>query len=302
MSLERAMPVLVYRNLRRATASLQLCQYAGGTNIKLIGVGAEGCAAVGAVQQVGSSMIDEFLYLEPFSSAVGTPQMPVTFASLAEAVQGADFAVTVARRETFEDAATARLALRQVQSPGRLVVEIDLSASADESPDSSDATDHVPWSATQETDGPIRIRIPTCVGGAASVSLVIRCIRTLTEVLNEGLIGTDFEDIKSVVRDARVCGFGWGHGSGVNRGRTAATQALAHPALSSVVGREHAAGFIVTIEGGVQTLKMRDYKLVMDALMPSLMVGGHFACNTVLRTDLPDDVIEVGLLAAPVAG
>ena len=40
----------------------------------------------------------------------------------------------------------------------------------------------------------------------------------------------------------------------------------------------------------------------MDALMPSLMVGGHFACNTVLRTDLPDDVIEVGLLAAMVAG
>lgn len=302
MSPDRAMPVLVYRNPCCAQDSHPRCQYAGGTNVKLIGVGAEGCAAVGAVQQVGSTMIDEFLYLEPVSPAASTTLLSARSTSLAEAVQGADLAVMIARRETVEDADRARLALRQAQSAGRLVVEIGLSASAGESPAFSDATDHVPWSATQEAESPIRIRISTCEGVAASASLVIRCIRTLTEILNEGLIGTDFDDIKSAVRGARVCGFGWGHGAGANRGRIAAIQALAHTALTSLVRNGCAAGLIVTIEGGIQTLKMRDYKLVMDALLPTLMAGGRFACNTVRRTDLPDDAVEVGLIVATLAG
>ena len=134
MSPDRAMPVLVYRNPCCAQDSHPRCQYAGGTNVKLIGVGAEGCAAVGAVQQVGSTMIDEFLYLEPVSPAASTTLLSARSTSLAEAVQGADFAVMIARRETVEDAVRVIESHMQSDHP-ELVGEVsfeDLLAMAEE--------------------------------------------------------------------------------------------------------------------------------------------------------------------------
>ena len=57
-------------------------------------------------------------------------------------------------------------------------------------------------------------------------------------------------------------------------------------------------GLVVLIEGDRQSLKMREYKLVMATLSPALHRDTQVACNMVLRDNMPADTLAVNVIAA----
>ena len=72
-----------------------------------------------------------------------------------------------------------------------------------------------------------------------------------------------------------------------------AMNAPAHSSLAPLFKSQSVNALVIPIEANLRTVKMRDYKLVIDAVKSALEVNSIAAtilCGVVNRNGLPDDV------------
>ena len=298
------MRIFSFPNLSQAYTTHRYRADERGTVIKVIGLGEAGSAVVDDVQAAGAGMIDEFVHVRARALEPNATRF-TAFDSLREAAQGAHLVILVARPELGFEVESKRRMIAELLSPERLVIEILLPGQREVLPTVPAANEDA---AAQPARAPARHctitlpaptqEYPSTHSMAESAGLAIRCIRTLTDLLDSCMIGIDFDDLKSALMDARVCRFAWGRHNGEQKGRMATTSALAELLLDASFSANAVTGLAVLIEGERQSLKMREYKVVMETLSPAFQSDTRVACNMVFREDMPADTLEVNVIVA----
>ena len=298
------MRIFSFPNLSQAYTTHRYRADERGTVIKVIGLGEAGSAVVDEVQAAGAGMIDEFVHVRARALEPNATRF-TEFDSLREAAQGAHLVILVAGPELPFEVESKRRMIAELLSPERLVIEILLSGQSAVPPTRRASgkgaraqSARVPARHCTITLPAPTQEYPSTNSMAESAGLAIRCIRTLTDLLDSYMVGIDFDDLKFALMGARVGRFAWGRHDGEQKGRMATTSALAELLPDGSFSAKAVTGLVVLIEGERQSLKMRDLKVVIDTLLPALHRDTRIACNMVFREDMPADTLEVNVIVA----
>lgn len=296
------MRIFSFPNLSQAYTTHRYRKDERGTVIKVIGLDEAGSAVVGEVQAAGGGMIDEFVHVRARAPEPNATRFTV-FDSLREAAQGAHLLILVARPALPFEVESKRRMMAELLSADRLVIEILLSGQSAVPPTLRASGKGAPAQPAPARHCTITLPTPTqeypsTHSMAESAGLALRCIRTLTDLLDSYMVGIDFDDLKVALMDARVCRFAWGRHDGEQKGRMATYSALAELLPDGSFSAKAVTGLVVLIEGERQSLKMRDLKVVIDTLLPALHRDTRIACNMVFREDMPADTLDVNVIVA----
>ena len=298
------MRIFSFPNLSEAYTTHRYRADERGTVIKVIGLDEAGSAVVDYVQAAGGGMIDEFVQVRARAPEPNATRFTV-FDSLREAAQGAHLLILVARPALPFEVESKRRMMAELLSADRLVIEILLSGQSAVAPTRRASGKNAPAQPARAPARHCTITLPTPTeeypsthSMAESTGLALRCIRTLTDLLDSYMVGIDFDDLKVALMDARVCRFAWGRHDGEQKGRMATYSALAELLPDGSFSAKAVTGLVVLIEGERQSLKMRELKVVIDTLLPALHRDTRIACNMVFREDMPADTLDVNVIVA----
>ena len=298
------MCIFSFPNLSEAYTTHRYRADERGTVIKVIGLDEAGSAVVDAVQAAGGGMVGEFVHVRARAPEPNATRFTV-FDSLREAARGAHLVILVARPELPFEVESRRRMIAELLSADRLVIEILLSGQSAVAPTRRASGKNAPAQPARAPARHCTITLPTPTeeypsthSMAESTGLALRCIRTLTDLLDSYMVGIDFDDLKVALMDARVCRFAWGRHDGEQKGRMATYSALAELLPDGSFSAKAVTGLVVLIEGERQSLKMRELKVVIDTLLPALNRDTRVAFNMVFREDMPADTLDVNVIVA----
>lgn len=124
----------------------------------------------------------------------------------------------------------------------------------------------------------------------------------IAEIINvRGDVGTDFEDVRTVMAENGKAMMGSAIASGPDRARIAAEQAVACPLLEGI-DLSGAKGVLVLITAAKSSLKLSESKLAMNTIRTFAAADAHVIYGTAYDDNLGDDirvtVIATGLSSA----
>ena len=133
---------------------------------------------------------------------------------------------------------------------------------------------------------------------AAADDVLHNAVAGISEIINQpGLINVDFEDVKTVMAEMGMAMMGSAFAEGMDRARLAAEQAVASPLLEGV-DLSGARGVLVNITAN-KSLKMKEYKEVMDTIKHFADPDAHVICGAVFDEGMGDKlrvtVVATGL-------
>jgi cell division protein FtsZ len=133
---------------------------------------------------------------------------------------------------------------------------------------------------------------------AAADDVLHNAVAGISEIINQpGLINVDFEDVKTVMAEMGMAMMGSAYAEGMDRARIAAEQAVASPLLEGV-DLTGARGVLVNITAS-KSLKMKEYKEVMDTIKHFADPDAHVICGAVFDDSMGDKlrvtVVATGL-------
>ena len=133
---------------------------------------------------------------------------------------------------------------------------------------------------------------------AAADDVLHNAVAGISEIINQpGLINVDFEDVKTVMAEMGMAMMGSAFAEGMDRARIAAEQAVASPLLEGV-DLTGARGVLVNITAS-KSLKMKEYKEVMDTIKHFADADAHVICGAVFDETMGDrlrvTVVATGL-------
>ena len=132
----------------------------------------------------------------------------------------------------------------------------------------------------------------------AADDVLHNAVAGISEIINQpGLVNVDFEDVKTVMAEMGMAMMGSAYAEGMDRARIAAEQAVASPLLEGV-DLTGARGVLVNITAN-KSLKMKEYKEVMDTVKHFADPDAHVICGAVFDESMGDrlrvTVVATGL-------
>ena len=133
----------------------------------------------------------------------------------------------------------------------------------------------------------------------AADDVLHNAVSGISEIINkEGLINVDFEDVKTVMAEMGMAMMGSAHAEGLDRARIAAEQAVASPLLEGV-DLTGARGVLVNVTAAKSSLRMKEYKEVMETIRHFADPDAHIICGAVYDEEMGDKlrvtVVATGL-------
>lgn len=263
--------------------------------IKVFALGEDANEAVRTFQEAGSGMIDEFIYVRLDSPAGSGDISETTLESLREATSGAHLLVAVVSSDTPESLIPLQASLLALAGNERLVVCIPYPLPGIHTFEAS----RIGENAVAFIEG--LVGTPSKLESRVDVSDSLHhCIRTLTDLLDSDMIGIDFDDLQLATRDAQFCRFSRGLGEVEDSG------AVVQKAISGLDRNGTSTGGIVSgvvalIEAERDSLKMREYKFVVEGLREAFGTGIPFAVNMITRESMASGNVAVNLIVASAA-
>jgi cell division protein FtsZ len=115
----------------------------------------------------------------------------------------------------------------------------------------------------------------------------------------QGLVGVDFEDVRTVMGEMGLAKMGSASAAGVDRARIAAEKAVASPLLEGIINLSGAKGVLVNITAAKGNLKMKEVNEVMNTVKTFVADDAHIIFGTVYDEQMADamrvTVVATGL-------
>lgn len=125
--------------------------------------------------------------------------------------------------------------------------------------------------------------------------VLISAVRGIAEIITcIGIVGVDFEDVRTVMGGMGLAALGFGSASGVDRACSAAEQAITSP-LQGGANVSAAQGLLVAIASSESQLKMKEVNEVMNAIKHLAKEDAHIIFGTIYD-DTMGDALSVTLV------
>ena len=133
----------------------------------------------------------------------------------------------------------------------------------------------------------------------AADNVLRNAVGGIVEIIDQpGLINVDFEDVRTVMGEMGMAMMGSAYASGVDRARIAAEQAVASPLLEGV-NLSGARGVLVNITASKNSLKMKEVNEVMKTINDFAAEDAHVIFGAVFDEDMGEQlrvtVVATGL-------
>ena len=130
--------------------------------------------------------------------------------------------------------------------------------------------------------------------------VIFKAISGITDIIvSQGLVGVDFEDVRTVLAGMGLGVVGIATATGIDRARVAAREAIASPLLEGV-DLAGAQGLLITITAK-RGLRMKDINEVMDVVREATAENAHVIFGTSYDENMADD-LRVTLIATGYMG